>query len=302
MRTGALIGIPLTLLQVGVQVGVHHHLVDPAAALNNVAVACAVYDADRIDAPWNARARLPSRLAAIASAAYYASDPATAWVAPAVVALHAGYTPCKPLLAPAKPFVVGAFWTLAVYYAPLLRAHLPVLDDVLVPASVFLSLSGLSHALDLADVEEDVAAGVRTPAVLLGEEAAAMYALALVLASSLLHTLSPSPCPLYDALSLAALGGVLTGRTAPAAAVGVALALASARAHDVELASYLLRGSDGVHEWAIVAATDAAEAALRLPPPYDRVAVDSLFHAVRSGDAGGSWALQAFEKAVRRRL
>ena len=54
-------------------------------------------------------------------------------------------------------------------------------------AAFFLAISALSHAADVLDVEEDVVAGIRTPAVEMRGLEAEHYAIALSLASALLY-------------------------------------------------------------------------------------------------------------------
>lgn len=146
MRTGTYIGIPLTLIQLGI----HQHtggVVDPWLVATNFAVCNAIYDADRIDAPFWSAERAGTRLSALAAASYYASDPHTQAFAPLALALHFGYTRAKPGLAPAKPFVVAACWTAVVYVLPLLKAP-PGMGEVHVepctPAALFLEI-GRAH-------------------------------------------------------------------------------------------------------------------------------------------------------------
>ena len=76
MRNGLFVGIPLTLLQIGV----HRHtggLVDPYLVVNNFLLANAVYDADRIEGDMLAPERMPTRISGLCSSAFFASDAST---------------------------------------------------------------------------------------------------------------------------------------------------------------------------------------------------------------------------------
>lgn len=308
MRGGAIIGVPLTLLQLAI----HQHTpatIDGWAIANNFALCNAIYDADRIEGGFFAAGRGPTRLAALASSAYYLSSPDTAPLSLGVAALHLGYTKAKPLLAPAKPLVVGSFWSLGIYYAPLLRATGGLGDDLLLPASLCLSVAALSHAADVVDAAEDEAAGVVTPAVALGEGEARAYALALALAAAYLHALSPQPSLPYDATVLATAGGVAFATAPPPlAARGAALAgllllgAAYGRTHDYELLSLLLQSSEGSHGLAIRLSTTLIERAYSLDEPYRSLVVEGTLRAVEGGDEVGRALLDAFEDACLRRL
>jgi len=296
MRGGSIIGVPLTLLQLGVGVP-HLHLLDVA---NNVAVCHAIYDADRMTSPPWAEERLSTRLAALASTAYYASTPETAWMAPLVLLLHAGYTPLKPYLAPVKPFFVSAMWTLAIYYAPFLKSHAPL--ETLMPAALFLSLTSLSHAADVADLEEDARDGVLTPAVRMGRDEAKRYAVAVTLAAVVLHAWSPLPNLPEDALLLAATYGVLTDSVVVASAVAFGFAGVHVATHDVELLGAWLRATEGSHKFAIEFAVETVRRAAFLPSPYREAALDACFWLLDHGDRFGSTMLDVYENAVRDRL
>ena len=181
MRSGgAFISIPLTLLQ-----WCFHGPVDPNMIVNNVCIAHAIYDADRLTSEDDPTT---TRVAALVSTAFYASTPETMAIAPLVPTLHLGYSTLKPYIAPVKPFLVSAIWTLAIYYVPLLRMHKGLWGDVLTPPR-FLSIASLSHALDVADIEDDEQEGLMTPAVTMGEREGFVFAFVLALSSHLL------PCP-----------------------------------------------------------------------------------------------------------
>ena len=212
MRAGGIIGVPLTLLQWGV----HHHtgaVVDPLTIANNFVVCHAIYDADRLDPVTGPRwARWTTRAAAVASTAFYASDPRTLGLAPLVLPLHAHYAAAKPTLAPIKPFAVAALWTVAVYAVPLLR-DVHAQGDTAAAASLWLSLAALSHAADVVDAAEDAAEGLRTPAVRMGAGEARRYAVALAVAAAIVDVgAAAHPSSLYDAVVVLAAWGSCTTR------------------------------------------------------------------------------------------
>lgn len=300
MRTSVLVAIPLTLFQLAVHPpGV---AIDAPTLANNVLASYAVYGADRLPAatPRFAPARVATTACAALSCAYYASDPHTAWLAPCVLLLHARYADLKPRFAPAKPFVVSAFWTLAVYYAPAWRAGVPILHDVLVPAFVFLHLASLSHTADVVDVEEDRTASLRTPAVVMDDPAA--YALGLGLAASYLHELSPLAFAPYDAVSLAVVGALAYDAPLASTLASAAVVAAYFDTHALEVCTGALRATESVHSVAIQQGLHAVERALALPEPLRKHAVEALLATVRAGDVAGGALLSLYEAAVRHHL
>lgn len=312
MRTVATslgVGVPLTLLQLTA----HQHtgvdvLADlPALAANNVLMAAAVYSADRI-APSTPRAqRLATAAAAAGSAAFFASDARTAVLAPVVVALHLWYAhPIKPAVAPGKPFFVAALWAVAVYAVPLWRvepaaagvAHL----DATACAAFFLALAALSHAADIVDVDEDAAADVRTPAVLLGADGAVAYAFGLALAAALLDASAAYPHPVAEAVLLTVVFGVVFDCVTACAWVGAAVACAYAATHDYELVRALLRASGWPHHVALDVSTRVVEEALRLPAPWRAWVVEGTLALVERADTVGHAFLRLFAHAARDEL
>ena len=299
MRAGAAIGIPLTLLQWGV----HQHTgapVDAWTVANNFLVASAVYDADRIDAPLLSRERLGTRVSLLGACAYYASDVHTAWLAAVAATLHLGYGALKPLVAPVKPFFVALFWVVAVYYVPAWRsvdAHV----ELLTPAALFLSIASLSQAADVVDLDEDRAAGVRTPAVRMGGAEGAAYAATLALAAAFLHSQSPSDLLLYDALALASVLGIVTRRPDATALAGLAFLLAHVQ-HDVPgLLEGLLTSSKASHEIAIDHTIRAVALSEQLDEPWRARLLDVVFGLANAGDAFGHRVFQLYEHVLRHR-
>ena len=297
MRGGFVIGIPLTMLQLGI----HSHtgaVVDPWTIANNFAVCSAVYDADRIEAPRWSRERLVTRIAAVASTSFYASEPSTAALALLVPPLHLYYADAKPFIAPAKPFVVAALWTACVYCVPLWRTGTGTWDAN-VCAALFLSISALSHAVDIVDCDDDRTEGIFTPAVLLGPCAAQEYAVGLAAASVLLDVTSSSPTPLYDVLSFVATCGIALERSSEASALVVGFLLYYAGSHDYEIMRQVLRNSETTHRLAIQYSTSAVEYALTLNEPWRSAIIEPLMFAVKAGDAVGHSVLEMYEDTIR---
>lgn len=291
----AAISIPLTLLQVTF----HSHAgvsVDPYTVLNNVLLCEAVYAADRIEAPWYSGEYALSRTCAAAATLFYASNPETLALAPLVPALHLGYGACKPYIAPCKPFFVASLWTAAICGVPAWRAHAAV---PLVPAAGFLlSIAALSHAMDVVDTEEDAAAGLRTPAVVMAPDAARAYALTLGMAAAWLHASSYAPFPLYDVTCLAVTAGIVYDAPAVSAVVVAAFVAAFVNTHALEILENLLLSSDVTHHLALQVVTKALRAAAELPEPLRGVAVQGVVQVTNAGDAFGSHLLHAYEHLI----
>lgn len=299
MRSGAAIGIPLTLLQwhVHSKTGV---AIDIPTVANNFAVAIAIYDADRSVEPWDAHERIPSRVCALASSVYYASEPHTVWLVPIILSLHVGYTSVKPLIASWKPAFVAAFWTIAVYFVPLWRCAHDV-GDVLVPASFFLSIASLSHTMDVVDVEDDRRDGVRTPAVRMGATEASAFALALGYASFLLHVLSVARSDLYDIVLITLTFCILYAPelvlVAPSAVVGAYLT-----ANFNDALESVLRFTEPVHAFAIDSMIHGTHVVSRFDEPFRTWALDLLFGMADAGDTLGAFMVRMYEEGVRNSL
>lgn len=292
MRSGLVIGIPLSVLQFGV----HHHI-SPELITQNFLLCSAVYDADRFTPETPQISRLVSRSSAIAATYLYAIDPHLRPLAPLIPTLHLWYTPLKPFLAPVKPFFVSFLWCVLVCYVP------PHDTDVSAEAlSLFLNIAALSHAADVLDLDEDREAGVITPAVSMGMETAVQYALALQFASILVDVMSTQPHLLYEALSLVSLVGIVTQRSTESALVGTLIIAVYVSTHDLELMMTLLKSSEVTHKMAISSAVDLAQRALLLDEPYRSRAVDILFRVINIGDMVGSSLLNLFETTLRNRI
>lgn len=297
MRTagsGIFVGIPLTLLQLCL-----HGAVPPELVANNFALGVAIYDADRIRAStWSAE-RLPSRLAAAASTAFFLSDAATQPLAPAVVALHAGYADViKPRVQACKPFFVAALWTAYVYYVPMRLGYGDPTESIAVPAHTFLSIAALSHAADTVDVDDDRTNGIRTPAVLMGLDDARRYALLLALCAALVDYEHPARLVGYDLPLLVAVAGIVYEQSAYAVAIdAVILAVYCQRQAAAILASAIL-SSTGVHDGSIHALVWIQRCADAWDPRVRDAVLPCVFEVFRRGDAAGGWLLHVYEKAA----
>ena len=296
MRGGTIIGVPLTLLQLTVhsQTGAH---VDPLLILNNFALCSAIYDADRLDCgPWDAK-RIPSRVSAVASTAFLASDPHTSSLALIVPPLHTSYADLKSIIAPVKPFFVSLLWTVAIYFLPVWRSGQGDIDPIQCGA-FFLSLSALSHAADVVDYEDDLRHNISTPAVVM-QDTSGSFSYGLAFAAAFLDASSLHPVPLYDLLVLIAIGGVLTEQMTCALTLGISCTLAYAFLHDFEFFSWILRSSEATHRMAIESTMRITEFSMTLPEPWRTMLMDVTFRIVENGDSVGHSILKLYERAVR---
>lgn len=298
MLAGASLGIPLTLLQLWLHpTGVAF---DAPQVANNVLLGMAVYGNDRIEGPFNAPERLPGQLAALGSAAFYASQPETLPLVPVVLALHTSYSRIKPSIGPVKPFLVASLWTVAVCYAPVWHSGAASACTNVDSASFFLAISALSHALDVYDAEEDELAGVRTPAVLMGRGEAQRYALTLAFASGFLNLQGPHASLPFDVGVLCAARGVSVNETAAWASLAGVCVAAYAWSRRLEIVVGLLRSSNALHSWSIEALVHASSSAVRsLPPDLAHAAQEALFYVANEGDELGGSLLRVYQELIR---
>lgn len=337
-----IVGLPLTLLQFGTHRLNPAVTIDFPIVATNLLLAHAIYDADRIaespsfpsvrlpwnvnetkepagekepgplapiDALWPPCPTVTTHAAALLACARLATttSPAIAtFLVPLVLALHLAYPQIKTAVAPVKPFFVAGTWTIGVYCLPLWTADVPVdamlRHDPFTPAALFLSLVSLSHLADVRDIDEDVADGVLTPAARMGTAEATCYAAACALASSLLHAHAPSPFTPYDAVALSVFAGVLLESATLSAALSVALLLAYADAHNVEILTWLLRQTEWSHKWALSTCLNVAERALEFPEPIRSAVVEKVVTLMRDGDRVGAAILQMYHDVLRDRL
>lgn len=193
LLTGTLVAVPLTLLQCASVV--HHTGALPTEAqvaqfaLLDVLLAHAVYDADRARDVSDGDARVAyfatTGVAAAAASVVLWQAGAPSFVPP-LLGLHATYAESKPVLAPIKPFFVGATWVAATTYLPLTLLGVDALDGDARPLCDALEIAAWSHWSDAIDAADDARAGILTPAVRLGSERALALSYALVAAALLL--------------------------------------------------------------------------------------------------------------------
>ena len=302
MRSGGLaIGIPLTVIQYGV----HTHTgatIDPATIANNFAVCEAIYTADRLTEDSEEWRVTCTRLAAIASTLFYASSPQTTLLAPLVPPLHLWYARLKPYIAPSKPFVVAALWTVSIYLVPIWRSvDGDIHPDWVQCAALFLSIASLSHAADVLDVDDDRDAGLRTPAVLMNGESG-QYAIALALSSALLDTVSSHPVVIYDCISLAVTVGIVFEQFLLTGLVCLAFVAVYTVTHDYELFRAILISTESSHRIAIDSCTRIVEYAFTLDEPWRSFIINPTLAIANWGDNVGHTILSLYERAIRREL
>ena len=306
MWMGTFVGVPLTLLQWGC----HPHHVDPTVIGCNFLLGHAIYDADRMTSDvWDAD-RTTTRIAAVAATGILASHEGTLWAAPLVPLLHFGYTPLKPLLlAPIKPFFVAAMWAALVYYVPLGIVDSPssstIPDSITTPAAIALSLATLSHALDIVDIDEDRAQGAMTPAVVMGEEEAGHYTIALALATLVVYSQSPLHSTLVDLLFLTTVASSskpvnsFDSSSSTLTLTILGLLVAAAVKYDAEALGLLLQTTEVTHKFAIEQTLDVVEWAKTLPPPWKRRVLEITINLFKLGDQVGSQIIHLYEMALR---
>ena len=301
MKGGLSIGIPLTVLQCGV----HHHTGVPIewpVIANNFLVSYAVYDGDRIDGgPFDDQRRMTS-IATVASSLFYSEYS----IPLGLITLSLGlfYSDIKPKIAPIKPFFVGAAWTLAIYYFPILFSapNSKFMNELLTPAALFLSISALSHGADICDITEDAEQEIYTPAVIMGKEKAYYYLIATVLASSLLHELSPSRFLAYDLISMSVVLGLCYECVEITLFLGSLISIVYAYTNIEQLLTTLLASTEVSHKIAIDTMMNLLENTKQLPPPIRKVVVESYLTILQYGDRVGSKLLTVYENLIRKYL
>lgn len=300
MKTGFFVGVPLTLMQLCV-----HTQVPPSTLVAcNFLLGHSIYDADRMTSPRFDPERTSTRLAMLASAAILASHQGSAKISPLVPALHFGYTPLKPALAPVKPFFVASAWTILVYYVPLLYGGTDLPPDVATPATIFLLLSTLSHSLDILDIDEDVSEGVTTPAVFLSEggeriEEAKHYAIALSLATCVVYTHSPQYSELLELLFFSCTASIVSESTFVGGVLSMLTVLFYVRTHEFEILGKMLESTEVSHKIAIEKIIEMSELIKVTPQPWRNVLIELTTSAVNFGDEMGSHMIHMFLNALK---
>jgi len=305
------IGVPLSLMQTAVHPHASGVSLDSATLCNDFAAACAVYGADRLTA--NAtEGHFVTRVAAVGSTFFLASNEHTRSLAPLIPIMHVWYSDLKRFIGPVKPFVVAALWTVLIFYVPVLRAlDGPDAIDAIqalqpgssaTPGTLFLLLTTLSHAADLKDMEEDLEGGIFTPASYMGDKEARRYVAACALGAIVLHAQTPMPSPPLDMALLGISISTMTELPAVGAAIAATILLSYVLIYDLELLSALLRSTESSHGLAISFTLDIVKWAEGLPPPWKQRVLELTIQAFKNGDHIGSLILNLFEDALRRNM
>lgn len=296
-----LVGVPLTLLQI--VFNAHNHIgLDAGIIANNFAMSHAIYDADRIGGDFYDRPRWTTSAAAIGSAVYFASDVHTIGLAPCVLILSAQYAQIKTHVASWKPAFVGAVWAVAIGLLPAMHASRLSDVDPHTVATVFASLTALSHLKDIDDIDEDVDAGVFTPAVRMGEEEALAYAVAAILAASYVHSVSSSAWWPYDYACIASVASRVSTPTRQSQVFALLIfsaVVVAAATHPDDVVIWLLRSSDLPHRASIEAMSNLMHTASHLPPSWRRGFVDGVMDVMEMGDATGRALLSIYREILR---
>ena len=301
MKGGLSIGIPLTVLQYGV----HHHTGVPIewpVIANNFLVSYAVYDGDRIEGGPFSDERRMTTIATVASSLFYSEYS----IPLSLITLTLGlfYSDIKPKIAPIKPFFVGTAWTLAIYYFPILFSdpNTRYMNELLTPAALFLSITSLSHGADIYDITEDTEQEIYTPAVLMGKEEAYYYLITTVLASSLLHELSPSRFLPYDIISMSVVLGLYYECMEIPLFLGSIFSIVYASANTEQLLSTLLSSTEVSHKIAIDTMINLLENTKQLPHPVRKIVIETYLTILQYGDSIGSKLLTVYEDLIRKSL
>lgn len=322
---GLSIGIPLSLLQ-SLSMNLHyganiHPSFTPVQIASNFLISSAIYDSDRMD---ENTTRFETRLVeanVVASLVYLSQDTWTLPMVPLLYFLKNDYSDIKPTIGPVKPFFVAFFWTVAVYYLPLLHFHdLQAFKDIITPMSLFLSLSAFSHAADINDIEEDFESRVITPAVRMGEIEAVNYAIGCVLASIVVHNLHINYAKLdafYDVCSLVVTIFILSinnleeqeakkdveiYRNLCIMFFGSGLFLEYFKNKDkipIEIATTVLHSSEGIHKQTIDFITWTVEEIDDYPEPIKNILLNILTDCIMLGDKIGSLLLKFYLSVIR---
>lgn len=190
-------------------------------------------------------------------------------------------------------------WTLLVCYVPPLFEGTSPAPDVCTVASVFLSLSSLSHALDVVDITEDEKEGVVTPAVRMGMREAKAYLVALSLATCVVYPLSPLHSEFLQLLFLSSVTGAYFESLTLSRSLLVLTMVGSLLTHQVEVIQFLLRSTEITHKIAIERTLEIVEWGRELPSPWKERVIEGTVSSFKFGDWVGSTLLRLYESALR---
>tara|TARA_B100000683_G_scaffold67049_2_gene65828 strand:+ start:3069 stop:4010 length:942 start_codon:yes stop_codon:yes gene_type:complete len=308
-----LVGIPLTLLEFGTQR--LHYGTFPALSAHdialNVCLAGAIYSQDRLPADAPLSQRLVPEVGLLGSTALLAQDAATLPFILPLWLLHYHYKDIKPSIAFLKPLVVALFWIVSCFYLPVFERHdWAALLDTHTPLALGASMATFSFVADIPDREEDEDNGIHTPAVLCGDRAEAVAAVAFAVATWVhVHSENYASSDLiYDAICTAvffrsiARERLLETLVAFAAASGATAALPTPPADvdsDVERAVSLLKSTNDVHARTIEFLVGVLHDLPQFPQPMRHAIVEACTFAMQSGDAIGAALLGVVEDVLR---
>lgn len=312
MRSGLGVGVPLALMQCVSQT-LHGGVLTGVTPLElglDVALAQGIYGKDRIEDSASVYEKSVAWLGAFSAMAVYTSDPYTFPLALIVPWLHYEYTSQKPRFARVKPLFVGGLWTMATYYQPFLIRHdTGALQDVVIPLSLWLLFTSVSHAADIPDIEEDLRRGIQTPATILGPDRAKASAMALLCASLVVHS-NVQVYTLFDGaydvgVTLAFISWIESSAASVLTALGLAFYL---RQHTmpqalsemwVNLLTQMLQSTEPVHALAIDMIPNTLKLTEHWPPPIRKRCIEIVVDMLPYGDALGSNFLEIYRNVVR---
>lgn len=188
---------PVLGLEVGTSLAVMqaaaHHSMTPELVIVDLCLAHAVYGRDRLHDQLGdtTDVRVVQTFAASTSLAVLAccygfQYLSASVLAPIVVVLSVGYKRGKQLLGPAKPFVIGWFWAVAIVQLP---------PDAVPPSlfPVYWSLyAAVSNLADIKDASEDAQNNIQTVPVAYGTHTALIVTATLAACSIALHHTVPN--------------------------------------------------------------------------------------------------------------
>ena len=271
--------------------------VDPPMALLDVAIASSIYSKDRSDASTaSASETLAQTASMVGATTFLCQDVWTTPLAPLVPLLHYEYASRKREIARIKPLVVGAAWTCATYYLPVLAEHdQQALCGLAYPLSYVFLFASISHLADIPDVDEDRASLVYTPAVLIDDP---VRSKALALALTACGVLAHNGVHMYDFLDLLYDASVALALVAQIEDRRNLLVLTTACAlyltdhytpnMSINFISQILIASEPIHAFSIRLLPNFNNISAAWPPWLRAWVFDAIVRGISSGDSTGS--------------
>ena len=308
---GGSLGIPLTLLQL-TATRLHTGsvpIIEPTLVAANFLLGSAIYGADRIDTNTTNLDKILVKSSTVGSLAYFSTDPWTLPIVPLIYILHEYYADLKKIIGPIKPFFVSVFWTIAIFYLPIAKSHNPDdFNDILTPATFFLSMSGFSHIADITDIEEDRNNEVYTPAVLMGKDEAIHFGLACILASVVIHELHPNHSVVdfvYDLASISVAVAFVNKEFRYASmyigiiSILIRLYISVNRIPRLDIILWILQSTESSHASAIDLATWLVKGTENIQQPYKKYLIESALKIIEIGDDVGHQLLLYYADLLR---